>query len=153
MHALADESSFVAHSPVYGPIAGQMGTSYLTKRLSTLLLQCLQDHLPTVKVQLTKAIQETEQELQSYSHPLGSVSYDMLYGSNSSNSSNNSNDLDSLLSSTHSTLFDSLQTKHSDSSSSSSTKLIETPSSTTSTIPKAHLGPILLELLSTYASS
>jgi len=67
--ALVDERAYFERS-VYSSMAARMGTQYLTKRLTTLLLTHLQTFLPVIRQQILATIQETEKELEGYGDPL-----------------------------------------------------------------------------------
>uniref|UniRef100_A0A0A9W568 Dynamin-A n=1 Tax=Lygus hesperus TaxID=30085 RepID=A0A0A9W568_LYGHE len=51
-------------------MASRLGTQYLIKRLCSLLFQHLQTYLPVIRQQILTTIQEIEKELESYGMPL-----------------------------------------------------------------------------------
>eukprot|EP00461_Guttulinopsis_vulgaris_P001387 UN01387 len=117
--SLLAEKEFFYSSPVYAPLASVLGTEYLTKRLSSLLFQHLQLHIPAIKQQIMRTIQETERELDAYGLPLIQQvlqSNGLLNGSNMLNHVN--------------------VTEHD-----------------ITTLNPTQLGPVLLDLLSKYASA
>jgi hypothetical protein len=67
--SLQSERDFFMNSSIYRGIASQLGTEFLTKRLSALLLQHIQHHLPSIKQRINQVIMEAQLEAQSYRPP------------------------------------------------------------------------------------
>ena len=64
--ALAAEKLFFANHPVYRSIASRLGTPFLARKLSALLMMQIQSSLPDIRNKISSTIQETTAELESY---------------------------------------------------------------------------------------
>lgn len=84
--ALSSELSFFESHPVYRTMSSRLslGTTCLSSKLSSLLLGHLQTYLPVIRQQILATVQDTEKELDSYGNPLGieGLGYSVLSSSN-----------------------------------------------------------------------
>jgi len=64
--ALQTEKEFFANHPAYKPIANRLGTPYLARKLSALLMNQIQTSLPEIRNKISTTIAETISELESY---------------------------------------------------------------------------------------
>lgn len=79
-HSLEAERRFFLNGP-YASIADQMGTAYLVRKLSALLLGHLQRYLPELRQRVTGWLSLAEKELTTYGDPFGLDELGIGYGS------------------------------------------------------------------------
>jgi len=78
--SLKAERLFFERGP-YAQIAHQMGTSYLVRRLNTLLLAYVHRYLPSIREKVIHTLGEAEKELESYGSPLEELLADVATAS------------------------------------------------------------------------
>lgn len=130
--SLQAEKDFFNNHEKYSSLSSRLGTQYLIKRLCTLLLQHLQTYLPIIRQQILTTIQEIEKELESYGMPLDIEN------------ARYNNDIYTM---DPDIIIENRYDITKDTTSSSSMSIIDTNKNNNSL-----LGPMLLELLSTFAS-